>query len=204
MRVAVQWKDRLNLAGNSTINLHARTVPSLAVSLVGSTLATRKLTYIALASSRMIVHGLVSDLIQRNALHYFNRIQSVDGLANLVTKSIRDMRLADLSPDALRQDAFESTAKANDLRLIFEGYCKLTNESGLADYADCVRLARIGILDGSIELPQGLLVILPEHLRLSVAEQGFLDAVAKRCSVCNPEHLESFSEESRENESSST
>ena len=41
LRTAQQWKDQLNLAGHASINLHSKTLRSLAVSLVGEVLAAR-------------------------------------------------------------------------------------------------------------------------------------------------------------------
>ena len=51
---------------------------------------------------RMIVHGLVSELLESDELDYFSQVHSIDGLADLMTKSIRDLRLAELNPNALR------------------------------------------------------------------------------------------------------
>ncbi len=195
LRIAQQWKDRLNLAGYSTINLHSKTVRSLAVSLVGNLLATKKLTFVGGSATRMIVHGLVSELIEAGKLDYFSHVQSIDGLADLMTKSIRDLRLAELNSGSLKLKSFESPAKARDVKRIFEAYRSRLDGNRLADYASCIQLARSGILEGSIELPSDLLVLLPEELKLTVAEVGLLAAIDKRSILCRPTQLEKFSDD---------
>ena len=177
LRVAQQWKDRLGLAGYSTINLHSKTMRSLAVSLAGHLLATKQLTFIGGSAARVIVHGLVSEMLEAGELGYFNQIHSIDGLANLMTNSIRDLRLALLTPDSLKVKAFESSAKARDVKRIYEAYCSRLDGRSLADYASCLQLAKNGLLDGSLELPKGLVVLLPEELKLTVAEQSLLDVI---------------------------
>ena len=52
-----------------------------------------------------------------------------------------------------------------------------------------------GIVDGSIELPPGLLVLVPEEPQLTVAEQRLLPTIEKRSTICRPNQLESFSDE---------
>ena len=126
----------------------------------------------------MIVHGLVSELFKAGELEYFSRVHSVDGLANLMTKSIRDLRLAEMNPDSIKVMAFESSAKARDVKRIFQDYCSRLDTRRLADYATCIHLVKNGILGRSIELPEALVVIQPEELKLAVAEQRLLDSMS--------------------------
>ncbi|MEZ6134254.1 MAG: PD-(D/E)XK nuclease family protein [Pirellulaceae bacterium] len=195
LRVAQQWKDRLCLAGYSTINLHSKTLRSLAVSLVGNILAIKKQTFIGGAAMRMIVHGLVSELLESKELAYFSNVHSIDGLADLMTQSIRDLRLAELNPNSLKVKAFESAIKARDVKRVFEAYCSRLDDKCLADYASCIELANRSLVDGSIELPPGLLVLVPEKLKLTAAEQRLLETIGKRSTICRPNQLESFSDE---------
>lgn len=195
LRIAQQWKDRLNLAGFSSINLHSRTFRSLAVSLAGNLLATKKCTFVGGSTTRMIVRGLVSELIEAGELDYFNHVQSIDGLSDLMTKSIRDLRLAEVNDESLIEEFFESPAKARDVKRIFEAYCSRLDGNHLADYASCIQLARSGILDGSIELTKDLLVLLPHELKLTAAEASLLAAIEKRSTICRPTPLEKFSDD---------
>ena len=144
---------------------------------------------------RMIVHGLVSELLESDELNYFSQVHSIDGLADLMTKSIRDLRLAELNPKALKVKAFESLAKARDVKRVFEAYCSRLTDNGLADYASCIELANSGLVDGSIELPPSLLVLVPEEFKLTVTEQHLLETIGKRSTICRPNQLESFSDE---------
>ena len=44
LRIAQQWKDRVNLLGCSTINLHSKTLATITISLVSNLLAKNQLT----------------------------------------------------------------------------------------------------------------------------------------------------------------
>ena len=195
LRTAQQWKDQLNLAGHASIHLHSKTVRSLAVSLVGEVFASMDLSFASQATARMIVHSIVSDMLERSELEYFHTVNSIDGLCDLLAKSIRDLRLAEVEPNAMAEKDFESAAKARDVIRVYQAYCKRLQVDHSADYATCIHLATKGIHDGTIRLPCGLLVLVPEELNsLTKAEQGLFEAIAKAATVATPD-FEGFSEE---------
>jgi hypothetical protein len=66
---------------------------------------------------RMILHGLVSELLESDDPDDFSQVHSINGLAELLTKSIRDLRLAELSVSTSKVMACESSAKARDVKL---------------------------------------------------------------------------------------
>lgn len=186
--IAQQWKDKLNLAGHSSVNLHSKTLRSLAITLAGEKLASQNLSFVNLATVRMLVHSIVSHMRETNQLEYFHSVISSDGLSDLLAKSIQDLRMAGLEPHDIREIAFESAAKARDLVRIYQTTCERLLTSNTADYARCVELATTGILDGSIVLPRGLLVLVPTELKKPAkAEQRLFDAVAQKASVLKPD-----------------
>ena len=158
LRTAQQWKDQLNLAGHASIHLHSKTLRSLAVSLVGEVFASMELSFASQATARMIVHSIVSDMLERSELEYFHTVNSIDGLCDLLAKSIRDLRLAEVEPNAMAEKDFESAAKARDVIRVYQAYCERLQADHSADYAACIHLATKGIHDGTIKLPSGLLV----------------------------------------------
>ena len=195
LRTSQQWKDQLNLAGHPSINLHSKTLRSLAVALVGEVLASQELSFASQATARMIVHSIVSKMLKKSELEYFNTVNSIDGLCDLLAKSIRDLRLAEVEPNAMAEKDFESAAKARDVIRFYQAYCERLQVDHAADYATCIHLAIKGIQDGTIKLPSGLMVLVPEELnRLTKAEQGLFEAITKAATIERPT-FEGFNEE---------
>ena len=187
-RIAQQWKDQLNLAGHSSINLNAKTIRSLAISLTGELLAAKNISFASYARVRMLVHSIVSQMMAKNQLEYFGAVNSIDGLSDLLGKSIQDLRLAEVAPSQLAESNFESAAKARDLIRVYQAFCDELHRSCTTDYAGCLDLVTRGVSDGSIKLPSGLLVLLPEELnRLTKAESKLFDAIAKISSPLRPD-----------------
>ncbi len=193
LRIAQQWKDRVNLRGCSTINLHSKSLATIIVSLASNLLATNQLTFAGQSTVRMLVRSVVCQLREAGKLGYFQHLQSIDGLSDLLAKSIRDLRLADVGPTSIADQAFESSAKAADVRLIYDAYCELLEQQRIADYATCIDLAIHGIEDGSIELPNGVLILMPEQPRLSRAEQRLMKSLAAKTKLIHPEYLDAYS-----------
>lgn len=190
LAIAVQWKDRLNLSGQGTVNLHPRTLRTAVTSLVSSRLAEQKLQLASRITVRMIVRNVLLALLDTGQLRYFQEIQSIDGLSKLVARSIGDLRLASLGPEALDVDAFQSDAKAADLRLIFRAYCEALQERCLVDYASCIQQAVHGIKDGSVELPNDLLVLMPQSWRVAPAESDLLRTLSEAATIKYPDHVD--------------
>lgn len=204
MRVGQQWKDRLSLAGYSTLNLHSKTIAPLVISLVGSELATKKLTFVGAAAARMIVHSLIRESSEADCEHYFSGVQCIDGLADLLVQSIRDLRLAELPPASIDAGSFESTAKAHYVKRIYHAYVSLLSGQQLADYPSCLEIAKAGILNGSIQLPRGLQLLIPEELQLASAEKDLLELIGQRAKICRPSPRETFSDDANRNKINAT
>lgn len=186
-RTGQSWKDQLSLSGHSTINLVSKTLRSITLSLVAEQLNKDQLVFADHATSRMIIHSLVSDLFGRQRLEYFDGADSFDSLSELLANSIRDMRLSGVEPSELLDAKLESAAKARDLRLIYQSYCDRLQHDRLADYAACLELATLGLKHKSITLPSDLVVLIPEELKTYQAEQGLLAAIATHAKILSPD-----------------
>ncbi len=193
LRIAQQWKDRVNLSGSTTINLHSKTLATIVLSLVSSDLAAKRLTFAGEPMARMLVRSVICELQDAGKLEHFGDVQSVEGLSDLLAKSIRDLRLAGISPKLITADGFQSMAKAADLRLLYQAYCDLLTSQQMLDYAGAVELAREHLADGTIRLPDNLLILIPELAPLSVLEQSLLDTLAAKSIVVHPEELDVYS-----------
>ena len=122
MRTAQTWKDRISLAGTPTVHLHSKTLRSTVLSLVSDDLAASRRTYLGHSAAQSLVHDLVTAALAENDLAYFGEVVHSDGLAKLLARSIRDLRLAGIEPDSLADDCIESPAKASDLRRLYLAY----------------------------------------------------------------------------------
>ncbi len=193
LRIAQQWKDRVNLLGCSTINLHSQTLSTITLSLVSHQLADNRLSFAGQSTVRMLVRDVVCRLQDKGELVYFAGVESVDGLSDLVAKSIRDLRLAEVQPESIVDRAFESPAKAADVRKIYAAYRELLKQRKIVDYAACLELARDGLRTGRIELSDGLLILMPEASCLSHSEQRLLQTLADKSTLLYPEQLDPFS-----------
>ncbi|MDX1930004.1 MAG: PD-(D/E)XK nuclease family protein [Pirellulaceae bacterium] len=187
LRIGHQWKDRLTLSGHSAVNLHAKTLTTIAVELSQSALAKRNLRYVGTATASMLVRQILGELLDAQQLQYFTRASNLDSLATLVTRSLMDLRLADLDAHILdkanRANGFESKNKAADLQLVFEEYTQRLTARRLVDYAGCLRLATAGILDSSIATPNALVVLFPEEIEQQPLETQLLAALTNKAAL---------------------
>ncbi len=192
LRIAQQWKDRVNLRGCSTINLHSKTLPTIVVSLVANILAEEELTFAGQSTARMLIRSELGQQLESGKLKYFHDVQSIDGLSDLLSRSIRDLQLANLDPWSIEAGDFESTAKAADIRLIYESYLQLLQRQQTVDYSACIRLAISGLKDGAIALPGELLILMPERPRLSLLEQQMVGVLTARARLQYSDHLDPY------------
>ena len=194
LRIAQQWKDRINLLGHATINLHSKSIATTAVSLATNTLAEASLTFVGQSTSQMLIRGILCEYQDAGELEYFrkSKAESLDGLSGLFSKTIRDLRLASVNPEAFDVNDFESAGKAEDIRLILQSYTALLEDQRLVDYADCLRLAISGLQNGSIELPGELLILLPERPRFNSLERQLLDAMAAKARLVRAQESDAY------------
>lgn len=190
MRSPQQWKDRLALAGYSSINLYSKTIQSIAIALSSEALAGQQLTLVNSATSRLILQNVVEDLANSNQLEYFDKVQRLDGLSTLLARSIQDLQLSEVEPDSVCEAAFDSIEKGRDLKTIYATYHERLVNGKLAGYAQCLHTVRRGLSDGSIVLPPDLLLLIPESLELYSLEQSVLDAIESKTTAKKPDHLE--------------
>ena len=174
------------MAGTSTVNLHSKTLQSIVLSLVSQHLAASCRVYLTSNASSLLMNDLLATAMSDGQLSYFVDVQRTEGLAKLLTRSIRDLRLAGLSANDLRDDAFESAEKAADIRTIYESYIQALSQRSLIDYADCLELARQLLGDGSCPIPPTLRILEPEEFHASHLEKAFLDSLEQKTGVLRP------------------
>lgn len=185
LRTAQTWKDRINLAGTATVNLHSKTLRSIVLSILGDFLAASKLVYLDQPATESLMQGLIDSEIENGKLQYFTSVERTDGLAKLAARSIRDLRLAGVDPDELAGKEFESPEKRDDLKLIYQRYLNAKQDHSLVDYADCLELAKRRLENGSYRLPAELLVLQPHSIQWQLREMQFLAALESKAKCVN-------------------
>lgn len=192
LRIAVQWKDRINLTGQATVNLHAKTLSTIAIGLVADQLATEQLNYVNQSTVRMLIRSVLVRHHDAGELDYFGDVTSIDGLSALMSRSIRDMQLAAVECGAVTVEHFEGPRKAGDIRLVYGSYLEILQEHGLVDYPACLRMATAGLKNKTLTLPPGLIVLMPERPPHSPLEEELLHAVAGRARLEHRPELDPF------------
>ena len=195
LRVGNQWKDQINLGGINSINLHSYTINSLVLEFASPELLQLNLRFVGAFQCSQIVAAVTTKLIDAGALNYFSDVQSQTQLAHLLSKSIRDVRLAGLASSSLSDDSIEVSAKAEDLKTIFNSYIEELSSRGLADYADCLAIATKRVKNGKAAIPDKLHVICPIEPNASKLEADFLVSLKLRCDFVAPVNVveESYS-----------
>jgi RecB family exonuclease len=186
LRAGQTWKDRVNLAGTATVNLHGKTIRTVVLGIMRQPLAAEKLTYLNSDGTTALVHGLVVDAQNAGVLRYFSEVRFTESLAKLLSRSFRDMRLACISAESLAASAFHSLDKAADVRRLYEAYGEALVTRKLIDYAGCLARACEGLGRGSLAVPQELVLLMPADLQLTFAETQFLNQLARHVTIKQP------------------
>lgn len=187
-RIGNQWKDRLNLRGINTVNLKTATVKSVALRIVSEELLSLDLEFAANDRVVLVVGGVLEKLLEEEKLHYFCDVESIFGLAQLVAKSIGDLRMA--SVERFEPSSFEDASKATDLRLIVERYEEELARQKLVDYAACLKRAIACVESSQAELPTSLVIVCPLRQEATHLEAELLSALEKRGPWFGPESEE--------------
>ena len=183
LRDGHSWKDRIARAGTASVNLHAKTIRSIVLALVNESLVVSGRAFIGQDATQLLLSDLLVAAQEDGRLKYFQHLEQFDGLARLLARSIRDFRLAELSVDDLKDQAFESSDKAADIRFVFDSYLQALEERKLLDYAQCVQMARQELDNDGMSLPENLTVLLPAQLQVTALERFFIESLQERVAL---------------------
>jgi RecB family exonuclease len=177
------WKDRINLSGVATINLHCKTIGSVATSIAADTLCQQRITFLDRARSTAVLQEMLANAIAEKRLTYFHSSEHVVSLAKVLERTFQDLRLAFVTPDQLTENSIQPHSKAADLKLLYSTYCDALQNNRYADLATCIELATDRIRSGEYAFTKDLIVLIPEELELSAREKAFLGFLAQRTQV---------------------
>lgn len=168
------WKDRVNLSGVPTINLHSKTLGRIANTIAADKLCRDGITVLDRPKAIALLQDILLNALSQGQLTYFSDIDHVESLAKLVLRTVHDLRMAGIGPDQLNAKTIQPPSKADDLTLVYSTYCDQLNRRSLADQATCIEVSTRLITSREYSLPTGLVILLPRQLELTTKEDEFL------------------------------
>jgi ATP-dependent helicase/nuclease subunit B len=177
------WKDRANLSGTPSVNLHCKTISSIATSIAADSLCRNGITFLDRAKSIAVLQDILLNAINQGRLHYFKDLDHIDSLARLLQRTIHELRMSNVSLKRLSAQFIQPQAKAEDLRLIYSEFCDQLLRRQLADMATCIDLATEAIESRKFALPPSLVILRPRKLELSTKEEQLFELIARNSSL---------------------
>lgn len=190
LRVGHQWTATLLRTRHSWLNLRVTSLMGLALEAASARLAEQKKTLAPRSLGRLIVESVWDKVLTPSG--YLGRLHRSPGLAATVAGSLKELRMCGFRQTAGRKlptIKFEDRGKAKDLQKLLAAYEKELARWSFVDEADVFRLA-IEELNRSPDFwSEGILLLLPEDLRLRGLQQDFLHAIPEpaRRMVSSPE-----------------
>lgn len=170
--VGNQWLDALALAGTDLVHLRASTPFRLAIDLAADEMELRKVTL----ATRWIGSFAVEQAIrQLPSDGYYSKLEPT-GLANSITPTILDLRIAGV--DLLQQKTalFEDPRKAIELQQINQSYLKFLERHCLVDEAHILQWAMVTLnRPRSTNLVDETLYFIPELIKVRGLEKQLLE-----------------------------
>ena len=117
-----QIGEALAASGCSWINLRTATLSSLALDTAGAELAASGVTRIPGMASRLILNRILRDLKAAGLLPFFGRLEIRSGIVNAIHRSLRELRLSNISGSDLKPELFIDPQKGRELSLILTRY----------------------------------------------------------------------------------
>src|SRR5688572_17275716 len=134
-------------------------------------LAKKGLTPTAPLSDEAVAARVADDLANRKALDYFTPVARMPGFPRALSRTLGDLRLADVAPDRL-----SGHAANDDLRALLERAIEERLKAGAVDYATLLHTATTE-LQANRQLLSDKTVVLLDIAIASKAEEAFAKAV---------------------------
>lgn len=177
LRVGNQWLETVARSGQACLNVHVKTLLSLAVDLAAPLMAERAAALAPDQACVLLIERVLREV--RPQLRYLRDLEPSTQLAEAVWHSINSLRLSGVSPSDLTGDSFEVAQKGRDLVLILREYERLLATAHLVDKADVLRLATARLQSSPDCLTAEMLVLIPQDLEGQGLEKAFLVAIPR-------------------------
>jgi len=175
-RIGHQWLGCLALGGESAVNVHIKTLRSMAVDLASSVMVERQVTLVSPQGALFLMDRVLRRL-PKGRLKYLAGAAADHRLAETVLSSIEAVWLAVLDPLNLDHGCLEVRAKSEDLAVIAAEYAKDLASEQLVDYPHVLQMASDRVTNSPDCLGDETIVLLPDDLRPSALERRLLESL---------------------------
>ena len=190
LRVANQWSESIARSGQPLLNVHPQTMNAMILRMVSDRLASDKLQFADVTTASFLVQQIVADLAGAGKFVYFRSVQSEERLGEIMARSVRDLRDAGVTPDALEPAHFEVAAKADDLRMVLSRYLGELERLRLTDFAGCCELLLAEMAMESFRWPD-IRILVPYLIRTTKLQTDILSRLRGRGLVWQPDRDDS-------------
>ncbi len=189
LRVGHQWLDTVARGGSSILNVHVKTLNSIALELAAVEMVARGVTLFPGRAGVFFVDRILREELS-DRLEYLKAARPSARLAEIVLAGINAMRMVDMSPADVDKETFEVSLKGEDLAIIMEAYGRLLEAEKMIDYADVLKLAIARLSEGAGAPGDNILILQPEDLEATGLERRFLERLpAERRRILPVEQL---------------
>lgn len=173
--IGQQWLDRVTMAGGFTLNVHVKTLRSIALDLAAPAIVEGGLAMLGQHTGTAIVSEAWSQATEQlSGDEHFRRLSVTPGLVNAWWRLVDELRDANLSPDDVKSRLrSHHAAKASEISALLHAYESLLETHRLIDHAGLTRLA-INALE-STPLENELEVFIPRSITERRSERRLLD-----------------------------
>lgn len=162
LRIGYQWLDAVTRSGQPVLNARVKTLASLALDLAAPAVERGGTGFATAVREEVILDGILSR--RRGEGGYLSRLEHTPSLLRAVASTLRDLRLAGISPAALEGSRFEVPAKGREISDLLSAFEDALRSRGLADRAGVLRLALERLGSDPSALPQGLVAAMPDDM----------------------------------------
>jgi len=154
-----QMLERICLQGEHWVNVRIETLDSLAFRIAAGRMAAEKRRWADSLDCRLIVEEILAERTADPG-SYFRDLSPGPGMTATLLNAINDLRMADLDPDGVLPQEFESKAKGIEVRACLELYIDKLAARNLCDRADAFRLA-VAMPPGDVRGVDDIFIVAP-------------------------------------------
>ena len=195
LRVGYQWLETIVRNGTPVLNVHVKTLTSLALHLAASEMEQREVRFASPWIRRLLIERVL-DQLNKTGLHYLGNLKSRNTLIETVLSSIETIRMAGLTETDLKPDQFEHPDKARDITSILCKYQEELIREKLVDSANVFQIATRALQSQPELIKSDVLIFYPHDLEYHGSESALLQSIPdKHChllDIDSPVHTSDF------------
>lgn len=177
LRVGFQWLDTVTRSGQPVLNVHVKTLRHMALDMASPEMNKKGLSFLRGVREEVILNQIFVRL-KEDGNGYLSGLDASRGLIQALLRTISDLRLAGVTSNRLRGEAFEVVSKGKEIKRLLSEYEKMLAAEKFADYADVLQMGTRRIKAGS-GIPVDGVILLPGNMedKLSGLEKIFWNTV---------------------------